>query len=448
MPDEGLTVFRQFSGSISLDHRETPLKFSARVTDSGEIEFEFKTLTICKLTEFIYSEWDADRRTLRCFKLVGESDDGVKFHTDNLSFSSMQSRFTSDGERSMTPVGSCLAARFVRDLATPVELPSILMRVKGFQNFHQLRNESPLGTITMDGASEIGNPDQLTGILQIRATAAPLDYTKWREAVDALFEHIRRVMSFASAVVLRSPIFEYFNGNEVEVVAWSQSMQVRASMRTMHYLDQHPIFEAAVNSYFAPPILVKNLFYAIEWFAMDASYNEVRLVNSMTVLENLVASNLGEVDELILEKKKFKKTRSVLRSVIRSCIQKWDACEVATADEVVAELDERLGDLNRRSIFKKMMILVDRWSVPMDGIEESQLKAAKRARDLIVHMGSYGPDKSDELWDHVTIIRELVVRFLLTAIGFKGSYISFVGGMHHTVFPPVKQIDVTVPEKC
>jgi hypothetical protein len=286
----------------------------------------------------------------------------------------------------------------------------------------------------------------LTGILQIRATSAPPDYAKWREAVDKLFEHIRRVMSFASAVVLHSPIFEYYDGPEVEVVAWSQTTQARASMRTVHYLDQHTIFEAAVNSYFTPPIPVKNLFYAIEWFAMDASYNEVRLVNSMTVLENLVASNLSEDDELILEKKNFKKTRAVLKIVIRLCIQKWDASEEAKAEEVVAELDERLGDLNRRSIFKKMMILVDRWSVPLDGIEESQLKAAKRARDLIVHMGSYGPGKSDDLWDHVTIIRELVVRFLLTAIGFKGRYISFVGGMHHAVFPPAKQKDIPVEE--
>jgi len=39
-------------------------------------------------------------------------------------------------------------------------------------------------------------------------------------------------------------------------------------------------------------------------------------------------------------------------------------------------------------------------------------------------------------WTHVTIIREVAVRFLFTAIGYKGRYISHVGRYHDAVFPP------------
>jgi hypothetical protein len=34
----------------------------------------------------------------------------------------------------------------------------------------------------------------------------------------------------------------------------------------------------------------------------------------------------------------------------------------------------------------------------------------------------------------MTLVRELVVRFLLTAIGYRGPYISHLRGLHHASF--------------
>ena len=34
--------------------------------------------------------------------------------------------------------------------------------------------------------------------------------------------------------------------------------------------------------------------FVVDWFVMDTTYKEVRLVNAMTVLENLIASNLDD----------------------------------------------------------------------------------------------------------------------------------------------------------
>ena len=98
-----------------------------------------------------------------------------------------------------------------------------------------------------------------------------------------------------------------------------------------------------------------------------------------------------------------------------------------------------MNDLNRRSILDKIAILASRWSVPLDGLSEQKVKGAKRARDLIVHCGHYyknGKGSDIDLWEHVTCIRELFVRFVLTAIAYEGQYISHVGGYHHATFPP------------
>ena len=249
-------------------------------------------------------------------------------------------------------------------------------------------------------------------------------------------------MSFASAAALKRPIIEFFAGDNLKVVALSQTRQASAPLRIFHPRNQQPVFDAAVNSFFNPPFEVKNLFFAIEWFAMEAMYNEVRLVNAMTVLENLIASNLEDNDALIQPKKDFEKTRRALRAVLRRCIGKWSTDDAKKADEIVMELNERLADLNRRSILQKLAALAKRWSVPLDGISEDKIKAAKQARDLIVHRGHYydnGKEEGNDLWEHVTVVREIVVRFLLTAIGYRGVYFSYIGGCHDAQFPPLNQ---------
>lgn len=246
-------------------------------------------------------------------------------------------------------------------------------------------------------------------------------------------------MSFATASVLKGPIIEFFAGDDLEVVALSQTRQASAPFRTFHYFNQQPVFDATVTSFFSPPFEVKNLFFAIEWFAMDATYNEIHLVNAMTALENLVASNLGKNDALARTEKEFENTRRTLRAVLRQCIGKWSTDDANKADEIVLELNERLDDLNRRSIRKKLMILAERWSVPLNGISEDKIKAAISARNLVVHRGHYyddGKEGSDNLWKHVTVVREIVVRLLLTAIGYRGGYISYIGGCHDAKFPP------------
>ena len=293
----------------------------------------------------------------------------------------------------------------------------------------------------MDGQRSIDEPDTITGYIEVFPDNEPSDIFAWRTECDKLLEHVRRVMSFASAAVLQVPIIEYFSSNDLEVLVFSKVSQTSAPMRTIHFLNQQSVFDSAVMSFFNPPIKVKNLFFAIEWFAMNSTYNEVCLINAMTVLENIIASNFIDKDAMIQPPNEFKKTRKILRNVIKKCVEKWGPKEAEKAEEVLGELNERLADLNRRSIFKKFKILVDidHWSIPLNGISDDDFKAAKQARDLIVHRGHYYEEEKGEtvdLWQHVTLVREIVVRILLTAIGYKGSYCSYLGGYHQAQFPP------------
>lgn len=439
MQDRGLSEFKSFFGILQADSDIAPITFRARIDGSGEVKLDFDTIVLTKETSFIKERVDGEESIPGYFSLSGKAEDGTEFKTEALYFNSLGTEWSKETGNRISPVGGCLRAEFRRKLAIPVAKPTLRMHVKGFQNFGQLNSICCLGMVAMVGEMSIDDPDTITGHITVRSDNEPADLAAWHAQADKLLEHIQRVMSFAAASVLKGPIIEFYAGDDLEVVAMTQTRQASAPFRTFHHLSQQPVFDAAVNSFFNPPFEVKNLFFAIEWFSMEATYNEVRLMNTMTALENLVASNLDANDALIQPGKEFEKTRRVLRKVLSQCVGKWSSEEANRADEIVLELNERLADLNRRSILKKLMTLAGRWPGLLDGIGEDKIKAAKQARDRIVHRGHYyddGKEGSDDLWEHVTVVREVVVRFLLTAIGYRGGYISYIGGCHNALFPP------------
>jgi len=439
MKDRGLSEFKSFSGILQAGGNTAPVTFCVRINQSGEVEFSFSPIYLTQETSFISHFWDSQESKPSYFALSGKAADGAEFKTECLDFNSLGNGGGEDGGSYMSPDGSCLQSEFHCKLAEPVLKPKLYMHVKGFQNLEQLSSKCRLGTVAMDGVTPIVDPDIIAGYIVVQPDNVPADLLVWRAEAEKLLWHVQRVMSFASATVLRVPRIEFYTGDDLEVVTSSQSRQASAHMPTFHFREQQPIFEAAVTNFFTPPFDVKNLFFAIEWFAMDTTYNEVRLVNAMTVLENLVASNLGDDDVLIRPSKEFDQTKSDLRKVIKAWVSKWSINEDEKAKEVLVEFNEKFGDLNRRSIQEKLHILAERWKVPLDGINKEAIKAAINARNRIIHRGHYYDDtsgKQDDLWEHVTVVREIVVRFLLTAIGYQGRYVSHLGGYHHAKFSP------------
>lgn len=443
MQDKRLTEFKSFTGNLKTGSDSAPITFQACIDKTGEVKFKFDAVPLTKETRFIMSWWDGEGSNVNYFSLSGKAEDGTEFDTEDLHFNSLNNKTNS----CMIPIGSCLRAEFRRKLALTAPKPQLRMRLKGFQNLQQLSSECHIGKVVMDGESSIDDPNAITGYIAVQSDNEPADLTAWHGEADKLLEHVRRVMSFASATMLHGPIIEFYAGDDLEIVALSQSQQASAPFRTFHYLSQQPIFDAAVKSFFSPPFKVTNLFFAIEWFAMESTYNEIRLVNAMTALENLVESNLGDNDKFICPEKEFNnKIAPELRETLRKCIEKEGVITDEAKKDKLKELYDNLTNVNRRSIRQKLRILAEKepWSVPLADIGDDKIKAAICARNRVVHRGHYYDDgkeeSNDALWEHTLVVREIVVRFLLAAIGYRGKYISYIGGCHEAQFPPPADI--------
>lgn len=442
-PDkDDLRSFQRFSGTLSDGDRSLPMRFKARIGEDGEVELDIHAFRISKANWFVRERFQ-DRSDVAEFVLNGVTADGLRFESNSLSFNSLGSRFSGVHNRHWSkPRGKCGKVQYFRTIDPARARPVLKLHLKGFDCFPPLYATCALGKIQVAGETKLSEADRLTGWIVLEAAEPPADVAAWRAEAEKLAEHLRRILSVGASTMLQAPILEIAAGDVLEIEVLPQTRQHAPVMRVFHKLNLQPVLDAAIASFFDPPVEAKNLFFAIEWFAMATTYNEVRLVNAMTALENLIDSNLTEEEALIEPRREFDKTRKVLRKVIRACLDRWspDRAEAARA-----ELGEKLLDLNRRPLRRKLYLLAARWNVPLDGISDAQIAEAIKARNAIVHSGHHptaedGPD----LWDHMTVVRELVVRFLLTAIGYHGQYISHVGGYHLAHFPP-GDIDTDAP---
>jgi hypothetical protein len=433
--ESDLRTVKRFIGTLSEGEHSIPARFKTRIGPDGEVALDLHAFRITRSSWFVRERFLAEGSELAEFELKGIAADGLRFESDSLSFTSLGERWSGVHHHHWSkPRGECAKAQFFRTIDPPRRRPILKLHMKGFECFRSLHAECPLGAIEVAGQSKLNEPDRLTGWIIIEAAEPPADVGVWRESADKLAEHLRRILSVGSSTMLRAPVLEFAAGDCLEIEVLSQTRQHAPTMRVFHKLNLQPVLDAAVAGFFNPPVDAKNLFFAIEWFAMETTYDEVRLVNAMTALENLVDSNLTEDERRIESPREFEKTRRVLRKVIGACLERWSA---ERADAARQELGEKLLDLNRRALRRKLHLLAARWNVPLDGITDDQISQAIKARNAIVHAGHYpATDDGPDLWHHMTIVRELVVRFLLTAIGYRGQYISHVGGYRIGNFPP------------
>jgi hypothetical protein len=86
-------------------------------------------------------------------------------------------------------------------------------------------------------------------------------------------------------------------------------------------------------------------------------------------------------------------------------------------------------------------------AIPMVRITLDEVHAAIGARNDVVHDAQYDSSESNvRLWRHVSILRELVLRIILTLLGYKGRYASFLDGFKWRNFPPAEDDEVKPPK--
>ncbi len=432
--DKTLFEEREFKGSLGVHEHSVPIAFKARLDVTGALLLDLEPLPLTKDTRFIMDVWHETKRAPALFRLSGSSDDGIRLETQSLYFNSIGPHSSADRGAYYAFKAQLGGAKLHRPCPAR-ERPFLRLWLRGFRCFPQVRASCDLGQIGARGDVRDKTANSLLGHIDLLATDAPENAMIWRRDAECMVQHVRRVMSFAAGINLGDPVLEFHFGDNIEIDVVARTPQPDEGSATIHKLDRQTIFDAAVRSFRTPRYPAENLWMAMEWFAMSASYKEARLITVMTALENLVASNTRDIAEL-LPKKQLKMLTTLLKPVIEQVVS--DSGLSHSQPDLVGQLTEKLQELRRRAFKRKLDALIDRWSMPMDGITPEMIGAAISARNDIIHEGRYyvdGRTRSD-LYEHIRVVREIVTRLIFCAIGFEGRYTSQLGGYHDAVFPP------------
>lgn len=418
-----------FIGMLSKGSDQAEISFSVGVEISGEAVISLDRFPLDAATNFIQVNF----HKFETFTLRGKSSDETEFECDNVIFTSLRDNFF-DEIPTICPVAHYSLAKLTmpKEHAGP---PVLVWHLKGFESFGPLSATTVLGVVEMVGAKDMDGKNEVSGFIRVAAVDVPSDMAAWRSEASDLCDHVRHIMSFAANADLAFPITEFYDEGRCEVELYSRSPQQKSVWAPFYWLHLQDIFRCAVDHFFTQAFPVVNLHFAIKWFNMHSAYREANLISAMTVLENLIDSNLSEQDGLLIGKKTFEKLRKKLSAVVKEEVKGWtDSTE--TQQAFVCELNNRFSELKRRSLVEKLNLLATRWGVHLDDIHKSKISEAKSARDQVVHRGHYepGPQVLGDLHDHVLTVREMVVRFVLTALQFEGRYRSFVDGQHDRDF--------------
>ena len=208
--------------------------------------------------------------------------------------------------------------------------------------------------------------------------------------------HIQSYMSFALSRIIKAPAEQIWDGETFEEVVVSQSKTKRSGQPVMHPMTLQPFFESVVSAFFNPPNAVKNLDYAMEWFAMGSTYTETRLMHAMTALECLTDSNLTVEETTFFSQRRFRKIADRVRKTVPAALSATkepgapEELETLASQAFLDSLPSKMQDLNRRPIAEKSMVLANRWEVPLeDLLKGGAMARAFSARNNIVHRGWY-----------------------------------------------------------
>ncbi|MBB3587133.1 hypothetical protein [Sphingomonas sp. BK481] len=311
-------------------------------------------------------------------------------------------------------------ATLVVPLNEPQDQPILREWFRSFKSFRNPVFETPLGRVVVHGDAKVPNKDVTSGYVAVQAPAGAVP-DDWRQRADAFLLHMQRGIAFAHGGRLQVPRLDYIAKDE-SCTTFYAGEPFRSEFPVQHQLNHGPILQTLVDRYFDHGPLPEVLWTALGWMQSDTTFDELRYLTAMTALETIIETELPAKKGTTVPKSDFKAMRAELDKVVAAS---------ALSDVERNIFRQRLAGMNRKSFAEKIDGLFDHYGLSRDDFGGNAIGSLVKLRNDIVHRGHI-PDDVDA-WPMIILVRELITRILLTAIGFEGKYRCYVGGLHDRV---------------
>jgi hypothetical protein len=208
------------------------------------------------------------------------------------------------------------------------------------------------------------------------------------------------------------------------------------------YLNYQPILDLALTQYSEAVRRSSGVDVAIEWAVSNPRYAEAEIVALFTAIEHLIYVHQSQSDRGNLPKKAFSRYfKSHLKRAVNDLIANARADSIQVTKEQQTHLMNGVAQLNRPHFKAALAALISDHDVPMQGIQQD-IPALVALRNDIVHKGiCVNAGVNQPLSFYAGVARELFVRIVLSILGFRGSYMSYVAGPRLTQFPEIVELN-------
>lgn len=406
----------RFEGHLSGHGQSVPIGFSASIDDDGKLLLQLDTMPVTRAALDLYVSPKTGEK-VDYLDLHGEAENGYRFSSDSFHVTSYN-----HGDE-LSYQGQCDDAYITMPRDDDPGPVARRWLVRQFRTFRGIAHDTPLGRVTIAGPSEDREAQAPSGSISIERNMDGADEQWWQES-EALLIHLVSLLSFACDTYLRPVIEQRFDADVTTIRIASQGRAAAPYMAPFHFLDMHPIFRHACDSFFTHRDTVEKLDPAIRWLTAPAYYDESRFLNAMTGIENVIDRSGIENLKTFLKGGELKRMERAVRQALR---------DIEAPDAMLT----KVAELNRRSIKEKILAYIEAHDIVVADMPESWLRTLVNARNAIVHSGlsvDHGEDDPDTM-DHIIWSRELLTRMILAATGFTGQYRSFLHGDEFLYFP-------------
>ena len=302
--------------------------------------------------------------------------------------------------------------------------PALRFQLRGFACFPAVHVASTIGPLLLLGATRASATDEITGHITAEA-ADSCESTIWHASAIHMLTHVRTVLAFAHGAPLPVPITEYVFGRHVKVTFHESGAGSAPMMPPLSHLDLRPIVTAAVTNIESIDYIRDAFELAVGWLTVPTAIDEIRFLSGMTALESVASRSLLSSQTSILSRSKSDR----LARRVRSLVDEHEDIDVPDRDAI----KDKIPELNRRPFIQQVDALLEHWNISRASIETEELSRLIGLRNKLIHRGSAA--EGENLWPATLLIREVVVRLVLSMLQFEGTYQCYLGGRHTRRFP-------------
>jgi hypothetical protein len=437
-----LLDLRECRGTLASGDDRVEVQFNLRFTHRGELEVSSIRLPLDRSTVFLMHLYSREELTVERLSLSALAPDGARISSEGVFIKSMETRHNAeeivlelglqmyDCEISWSPVSRG---------ESPLGATRVCYWVQGLRGFRVQEVVRDSVRIAIGGDHAVDDPSTISGLLELSPFSDEAAFPVHES--DDLDRHVRQaldLLSLAQGRFLRWCVREEYAGN----VRTRWTIRVRNTSAGPKYavfsfLHLQPVVDLLASSFTPRLVEETGVDVAIEWMLMNPPYYEAEFITLMTALEHLL-DRFAETDPIrrwLFPKEVFRaRIRPALLESLKQELIALKSDEIPESFPPVAE--GRLGDLNRRTIRDLLMQFVEHYRVPVSDLE-AHLRDLLRLRNRLVHAGQGSPDREPAyLLKSVVRLRELVVRCVLSIIGYEGHYNTYLPGERWVAFPP------------